>query len=109
MRFILILLAIFAFVLPSRAANPSDARLTKLMVGFWQSPRHRYIYLPDGTWYMGKVDPSWTHGTWRIEDRVLIENDFMGESHYPIQKLTRREIIYDGYHMKRIKKSELNE
>jgi hypothetical protein len=48
-------------------ANSDSAALTSLRVGDWQSPRHDYRYLADGTWTMLPVDDNTTNGTWRIE------------------------------------------
>ena len=87
------------------------------MVGAWRSPRHDYLYLADGTWWMGKPDPNGpeprvTHGRWRIENHTLvISTTYLGgelpspwkEERYPIQKLTRTEIVYGGvYRLTRI-------
>jgi hypothetical protein len=75
------------------------------MVGAWRSPLHDYVYLADGTWWMGKPEPRVTHGRWRIENHMLvISATYVGgevpqpskEDRYPIQKLTPTEIVYGG-------------
>ena len=53
--------------------SQSDDELRRLMVGKWTTGRHDYIYKADGTWRMLPLDISTTHGTWRIENRQLIE------------------------------------
>jgi hypothetical protein len=96
-----------------------DERLAKLMVGAWRSPRHDYVYLADGTWWMGRPDPNGsepkvTHGRWRIKDHRLCETVYLqGEGSRdngcePVTKLTRREIVYGGYQMKRIALTEVD-
>jgi len=100
----------------AHAGKESDRQLSQLMVGAWRSPRHDYVYLADGTWWMGKPEsngpePRVTHGQWRIENHALVTSTtYLGrelpqpwkEERYPIEKLTEREIIFGGYHMKRI-------
>ena len=56
-------------------APQSDAELTKLMVGKWTTGRHEYLYKANGTWQMLPLDISTTHGTWRIVNHQLIENN----------------------------------
>jgi len=100
----------------AHAGKESDRQLSQLMVGAWRSPRHDYVYLADGTWWMGKPEPNGpelrvTHGQWRIENHTLVTSTTYlerelpqpwKEERYPIEKLTEREIIFGGYHMKRI-------
>ncbi|MFM8719808.1 MAG: hypothetical protein ACKOFH_09810, partial [Chthoniobacterales bacterium] len=40
---------------------------TRLLQGMWSSPRHEYIYRPDGTWSMLPEEEGATKGSWRIE------------------------------------------
>lgn len=40
---------------------------TRLMAGTWSSPRHEYIYRPDGAWSMLPEEDGVTRGSWRIE------------------------------------------
>ena len=50
-----------------------DRRLSQLMVGEWQSPRHTYLYRSDGTWTIlpEKIDSyQATNGRWRTETAV---------------------------------------
>ena len=54
------------------------------MVGAWRSPRHDYVYLADGTWWMGRPDPNGaepkvTHGQWKIKDHQLCETVYLQE------------------------------
>ncbi|CAN5554950.1 hypothetical protein BH09VER1_BH09VER1_38080 [soil metagenome] len=64
------------------AAGPKvpDDILTKLMAGQWRSPRHNYIYLPDGTWKMLDGDP---HGIWKIKNDLLVSQT-AGEKGSPL-------------------------
>jgi hypothetical protein len=115
-RVVAVLLAALAVALPAHGGQQSDRELSRLMVGAWRSPRHDYVYLADGTWWMGKPDPKgpeprMTHGRWRIENHTLVITTYLGgelpppwkEDCYPIQKLTQTEIVYAGvYRMKRI-------
>lgn len=57
----------------NKVVSLSDAELRKLMVGRWTTGRHEYDYRADGTWRMLPADISTTKGTWRIENRQLIE------------------------------------
>ena len=99
------------------ADEQSDARLTKLMVGAWRSPRHDYIYFADGTWWMGKKEPGVLHGRWRIRNHRLESSSSYGdepgpdpgESSEPIHKLTQHEIIFGAdYRMERIKLEDVD-
>ncbi|PYL76068.1 MAG: hypothetical protein DMF26_07020 [Verrucomicrobia bacterium] len=117
MRVVAVLLAALTVVASARSGEQTDRELSRLMVGAWRSPRHDYVYLADGTWWMGKPDPNGpeprvTHGRWRIENHTLVTSTTcLGrellspwkEERYPIQKLTGTEIVYGGvYRMKRI-------
>ena len=117
MRVVAVLLAALTVVASARSGEQTDRELSRLIVGAWRSPRHDYVYLADGTWWMGKPDlngpePRVTHGRWRIENHTLVTSTTcLGrellppwkEERYPIQKLTRTEIVYDGvYRIKRI-------
>ena len=53
--------------------SKTDDELRRLMVGKWTTGRHEYIYKADGTWRMLPLDISTTKGTWRFENRQLIE------------------------------------
>ncbi len=111
-----VILAVITVAGSARSEEQSDRELSRLMVGAWRSPRHDYVYLSDGSWWMGKPEPNGpeprvTHGRWRIENRTLVTSTtYVGrelpppwkEERYPIVKLTEREIVFGGYHMKRI-------
>jgi hypothetical protein len=56
-----------------RDCSFSDAELRQLIVGRWTTGRHDYDYKTDGTWRMLPADISTTKGTWRIENRQLLE------------------------------------
>jgi hypothetical protein len=124
MRAIAVFLAALMVAASAYSGEQSDRELSRLMVGAWRSPRNDYIYLADGTWWMGKPDPNGpeprlTHGRWRIENHALvISTTYVGgkqppplkEDHYPIQKLTPTEIVYGGvYRMTRIGLEHVNE
>jgi hypothetical protein len=121
MRAVAVILAAITVAGSARSGEQSDPELSRLMVGAWRSPRHDYVYLSDGTWWMGKPEPNApepnapeprvTHGRWRIENHTLMTSTtYLGyelpppwkEERYPIEKLTGREIVFGGYHMKRI-------
>jgi len=116
MRVVAVILAAITVAGSARSEEQSDRELSRLMVGAWRSPRHDYVYLSDGSWWMGKPEPNGpeprvTHGRWRIENRTLVTSTtYVGrelsppwkEERYPIEKLTEREIVFGGYHMKRI-------
>ena len=95
------------------AEQKSDRDLRKLMIGAWRSPRHDYVYLADGTWWMGRPDPKGaepkvTHGHWKIKDHRLCETVYVQDEGWrdngceAITKLNHREIVYGGYRMERI-------
>jgi hypothetical protein len=100
------------------ADEKSDRELRKLMVGAWRSPRHDYVYLADGTWWMGRPDPKGpepkvTHGKWKIKDHQLCETVYLQDEGWrengceQITKLNHREIAYGGYRMERIRIKEV--
>lgn len=99
--------------------DSSDKELTRMMAGAWRSPRHDYVYLADGTWWMGRPEPNGpapqaTHGKWWIKDHRLCETVYVeGEGLQDngceiITRLTKHEIEYGSYRMKRIKQSEVD-
>lgn len=109
-----IILAVLVLAAGNVAAQQSDRKLARLLVGAWRSSRHDYVYLADGTWWLGKPDPRpnplVSHGRWYIRNRFLIEEyaDEKGTFSTPekdfIKKLDRREIIFGpGFEMKRIR------
>ncbi len=118
MRFLTIVCVLFA-ACELCAGDPSDRELTAQMVGAWRSPRHDYVYLADGTWWMGKPQPSGpvpqvTHGKWWIKDHQLCETVYVEGAGLQsngcemITRLTKHEIEYGGYRMKRIKLTEVD-
>ena len=55
-------------------ASSDSAKLSKLRLGKWRSPRHDYLYRKDGTWTMLPIEsPETTHGTWKIKGNQSIE------------------------------------
>ena len=54
-------------------ANADSKVLSALLAGKWESPRHDYLYRPDGTWTMLPADPGITNGTWRIQGNQLFD------------------------------------
>src|SRR2546430_11585694 len=123
MRAVAVLLVAFMVATSAHAGNESDRQLSQLMVGAWRSPRHDYVYLADGTWWMGKPEtngpePRVTHGRWRIEDHTLVTSTtYLGhelpqpskEERYPIEKLTEREIVFGGFQMKHIPMEQVDQ
>lgn len=67
-------------VFEAAAPKVSDDALTKLMPGRWHSPRHDYVYRPDGTWQMLEGEP---HGTWTIKNGRLMAHT-AGEKPSPL-------------------------
>jgi hypothetical protein len=120
MRFVALLLGLLVGGSASiRADEAGDKELMKLMVGAWRSPRHDYVYLADGTWWMGKPQPSGpvpqvTHGKWWIKDHQLCETvqveggGAQDNGCETITRLTKHDIVYGGYHMKRIQLTEVD-
>ena len=118
MRCFVLVILIVATATPIRADQKSDRELRKLMVGAWRSPRHDYVYLADGTWWMGRPDPKGpepkvTHGEWHIKDHRLCETVYVQDEGARdngcelITKLNHREIVYGSYRMKRISIKEV--
>src|SRR5438046_5655018 len=118
MRAVAVLLAALTVAASVRGAEQSDRELSRLMVGAWRSPRHDYVYLADGTWWMGRPDPNGaepkvTHGQWKIKDHQLCETVYLQEEGLRdngcevITMLNHREIVYGGYRMKRISIKEV--
>ena len=107
LKIVALLIGLCGFRGTSAFSLPSDQECSKLMVGAWRSPRHDYLYFADGTWWMGKPDPSVTHGKWHILNGTLFSS-YTGqlstepETYYTIQSINNKEILYGGYRMIRI-------
>ena len=74
-----------------------SAKLSSLLVGKWQSPRHEYIFKKDGTWSMLPIEKNTIHGKWRIEgnqyyDTAAIEP--ASTSQYTIILLNTRYFVF---------------
>jgi hypothetical protein len=65
---------------PSYAGEESDPELTHLMVGAWRSPRHDYVYLADGTWWMGQARSERTRTTGHARPLVDQESSALSDS-----------------------------
>ncbi len=80
------------------APADSDAKaLSALFVGQWSSPRHDYLYRPDGTWVMLPADPDSTNGTWRIEGNQYFDKtavDPAGERQFTIILISKRDFVF---------------
>jgi hypothetical protein len=68
-----------------------DAQLKAKLCGYWESPRHSYVYLPNGTWRMLPSDQASTHRFWTIRDGILYED---GPAAYEILKLNEKEFVF---------------
>src|SRR4051812_23030796 len=113
MRQIVIIVAIFALAAQLKADDQTDRELTRLMVGIWRSPRHTYVYAADGRWWNADMyswldKPEGARGRWRIENHELVKDHenvslggFYDLTRYRITKLTRDEVVFGGYRMKR--------
>ena len=55
--------------------NEDENKLRRLMCGFWQSPRHEYLYRSDGTWTM-LPEPA-TSGKWKIQGNKLDDSSLI--------------------------------
>ena len=80
---------------------PEDTKgFTKLMVGKWSSPRHEYVYRPDGTWSMLPEEEGATSGRWHIEGNRFFKKadcESGDASAYTILLLTNDNFIFtDG-------------
>jgi hypothetical protein len=80
------------------APRDSDSeKLSSLLVGEWKSPRHDYLYRPDGTWTMLPVEEGITHGRWRIEGNQYFNTasiDPHETSQYTIILITRKDFVF---------------
>jgi hypothetical protein len=116
------LIAIAMLITSAFTANAeTDAQLNAKLVGYWESRRHAYAYLSNGTWRMLPSDPLTTHGFWDIRAGILYEhvaNDSSVQA-YKIIKLNNKELIIEDlypeqtvlkkkfvYHMIRVSQAE---
>jgi hypothetical protein len=80
--------------------DSDSAALSSLRAGEWESPRHDYLYRPDGTWTMIPVEADVTHGSWRIEGNRSFETvatEPPRSFQYTIILLTKRDFVFtDG-------------
>ena len=53
------------------AAPASDAELSRLLVGQWESPRRIYCYWEDGTWRLSPESGT-SGGRWQIKQGRLV-------------------------------------
>ena len=116
----IVILAVLSLESAISAGQQSDRELARLLVGAWRSSRHDYVYLSDGTWWLGKPDPRpnplVSHGRWYIKNHFLIEDDaeenggFSKPEKDIIKKLDGHEIVFGpGFEMKRIRLSEADQ
>jgi len=80
------------------APKDSDSKtLAHLLVGEWESPRHDYLYRPDGTWTMLPAEEDTTHGSWRIEGNQYFST-FATEppetNQYTIILITKKDFVF---------------
>src|SRR5215813_5203374 len=80
------------------APDDSDSKkLSSLLVGEWKSPRHDYLFRPDGTWTMLPVEEGITHGRWRIEGNNYLDTaatDPSETSRYISILITRKDFVF---------------
>ena len=75
LKIILLLTAITACY-----ASPTDADLSRQILGTWQGGRHAVQYQANGTWRFDPKDGT-THGTWKIANGQLVKSwRFDGDS-----------------------------
>ena len=56
------------------APSSSNSKLlSSMLVGQWSSPRHDYLYVSDGNWYMLPIETGGTKGTWRIKGNEYLD------------------------------------
>jgi hypothetical protein len=83
-----------------RHPAPSDSdskKLSSLLVGEWASPRHDYLYRPDGTWTMLPAEENVTRGRWRIEGNQYFDTaatDPPETSQYTIILITKKDFVF---------------
>ena len=78
-------------------SNSDSKKLSNLLVGEWESPRHEYLYRPDGTWTMLPVEEGVTHGRWRIEGNQYFDTaatDPFETSQYTIILITKKDFVF---------------
>ncbi len=87
------------------ASNVDSELLRKRVIGKWASPRHSYLYRPDGTWTMlpeFEDGIQSTHGIWRIERNQFVEGTSEADAtRETIIVLTKPDFIFGRYYMKR--------
>lgn len=90
--------AIGAEIKQHPAPNDFDSKtLSGLLVGQWGSPRHDYLYKPDGTWTMLPIEPDITHGTWRIEGNQYFDTAATEpplKTQYTIILITKKDFVF---------------
>lgn len=87
---------------PNQTSNPERAITgtpSSRFTGFWNSPRHGYVYRQDGTWSMLPEVDGGTGGSWKIQGDILTitySNDppTSKPSVYTILSLDQNEITY---------------
>jgi hypothetical protein len=74
------------------APAASDKSLGQMRLGSWCSPRHSYLFKPDGTWRMTDLDddPDATHGTWSFHQGTYLNEGGV----FKVILLTARVFIY---------------
>lgn len=112
LKIVILLIGLFGVGGTPAFSLPTDQECTKLMVGAWASPRHEYLFMADGSWWMGKPDPSNTHGKWHISNGSLFISwlgklSTIPEEKMPIEILNDDRIKCDGFDMHRIPESSL--
>jgi len=58
---------------PMPAVSDSQ-KLSKRLIGRWQSPRRPYFYHAGGSWASDEDTPEYIRGTWRIEGNTFFQN-----------------------------------
>ena len=90
--------AIGAEIKQHPAPSGSDSKtLSDLLVGQWGSPRHDYLYKPDGTWTMLPIESDITHGTWRIEGNQYFDTAATEpplKTQYTIILITKKDFVF---------------
>lgn len=84
-----------------RHPAPADGDAAKRLAGKWRSPRHDYLFRPDGTWTMLPAEKDTVHGRWRITgNQIEVTSGYDkpdSTARYTLILLTDKDCVYtDG-------------
>lgn len=91
-KLVLMMLVVLFAAVP--AVRADDAAIKRQLLGYWQSPRHQYLYKSDGVRYMVPRPENTTTNRWDVRNGLYYED---GEP-YKIITLTRTVFKYQAVH-----------